>query len=74
MGTDVLMAGRNGPDIEFDGFRATKKQIEHLVSESCGAYIINLGVLYPKTISSQTIEEIENSFHVNLIAPVRIAE
>ena len=74
MGFDVLMAGRSGPDLKFDGFRASKEQVEHLVSEHCSAYIINMGVLYSKTISCQTIEQIEKSFHINLIAPVRVAE
>jgi len=73
-GHSVVMAGRSGPDIIFDPFKASIEEISDLVDKSIDAFIINQGLLYPKRIVDQSIAELEKSFYVNLISIVRLCE
>lgn len=73
-GHTCTRVGRQGPDQVFDANAPTQQALEALVSSHHDVYVINLGLLQPKRISEQTIDEMEQSMHVNMLTCVRLCE
>lgn len=73
-GQQVILAGRQGPDRVFDADKATPEAIQTTIAGDFDAYVINTGVLYSKSLSEQSIAEMESSVHVNMLSTVRLCE
>jgi NAD(P)-dependent dehydrogenase (short-subunit alcohol dehydrogenase family) len=73
-GHSCTRVGRHGPDQVFDANAPSQAAIEALVAAPQDVYVINLGLLQPKRISEQTLAEMQQSMHVNMLSCVRLCE
>ena len=68
------IAGRKNADYFFDANHHATDVFRAINVKKHTYFIVNLGILFPKKISEQSVEEITCSLNVNLISIVQICE